>query len=198
MRRHRDQIDASSIATLTSSVAGSPIASRARDCEARCVRARCATRVEIRAVVLASPPTRAASARRSAARPSRRPRARAAARRRSAAPALDVLEHRPVRRRVLDRDENVCTLDDPVRSPVHRSNRQNVCQSSQTLSAAIMDRHRPGERQHPARRDELAHLAPIAREHHQREHGERQLQAQDHLAQDRAARRCRARRRAPP
>ena len=32
--------------------------------------------------------------------------------------------------------------------------------------------------------DELAHLAPVAREHHQRKHRERQLQAEDHLAED--------------
>ena len=60
----------------------------------------------------------------------------------------------------------------------------NVCQSSQTLSAGDEHGDRPGERPHPHRRHELAHLAPVAGEQHQREHRERQLQAQDDLAQD--------------
>ena len=60
----------------------------------------------------------------------------------------------------------------------------NVCHSSQTFSAGDHDRHRPGQRQHPPRRDELAHLAAIAGEQHQREHRERQLQAEDDLAED--------------
>ena len=43
-------------------------------------------------------------------------------------------------------------------------------------------------------RTELAHFAPVGREHDQRHDRERQLQAQHHLAEDQQLARCRSRR----
>ena len=64
------------------------------------------------------------------------------------------------------------------------SSRQNVCHSSHDVEAGDQDRDRPGEREHPARRDERAHLPLVAGEQHQREHRKRQLQAENDLAED--------------
>ena len=87
MGGHGDEVRrARASATRISSVAGSPIASSVRTVKP------CPVQRRLRAARgrrgrPSSPPTRAASARRSGARPSRRRRARAAARRRSAARA---------------------------------------------------------------------------------------------------------------
>ena len=87
VRRHRDQVDAAALRrALISSVAGSPIASRVSTVKPARRRARRAA-ARGRRGPTSSPRTRAASADRNCAPPSRRRRGRAGAPRRSAAPA---------------------------------------------------------------------------------------------------------------
>ena len=60
----------------------------------------------------------------------------------------------------------------------------NVCQSSHTFSAAMTTATGQASASIQRGATSVAHLAPVAREHHQRKHRERQLQAQDDLAED--------------